>query len=54
MTSIARIWFERGLVADWLGMWWVHALVVAVALLLLARDTGWTVWSRAPRVVVAT
>jgi lipopolysaccharide export system permease protein len=54
MTSIARIWLERGLVAEWLGMWWVHALVVAIALLLLARDGGWLVWRRTPRDAVAT
>jgi lipopolysaccharide export system permease protein len=54
MTSIARLWLERGLVADWLGMWWVHAVVVAIALLLLARDDGWLGWRRAPRQAVAT
>ena len=53
MTSIARIWFERGLVADWLGMWWVHVLVAVGALLLLARDGGWLVWRRAPQVANA-
>lgn len=54
MTSLARLWLERGLVADWLGMWWVHAVVVAIALLLLARDDGWLSWRRAPRQAVAT
>jgi lipopolysaccharide export system permease protein len=54
MTSLARLWLERGLVADWLGMWWVHAVVVAIALLLLARDDGWLGWRRAPRQAVAT
>ena len=54
MTSIARLWLERGLVADWLGMWWVHAVVVAIALLLLARDDGWLAWRRVPREAVAT
>ncbi|HZL92386.1 MAG TPA: LptF/LptG family permease, partial [Vicinamibacterales bacterium] len=54
MTSIARLWLERGLVADWLGMWWVHAVVVAIALLLLARDDGWLAWRRVPRAAGAT
>lgn len=39
--SIARVWVERGLVSEWPGMWWVHGLVICVALFFLARDSGW-------------
>lgn len=44
--SIARVWVEREVVEPWLGMWWVHAVVAAIALLLLARDSG--VFARSP------
>jgi hypothetical protein len=36
--SIARVWVERGVVAEWLGMWWVHAALATVAVVLLARE----------------
>ncbi len=53
LTAIARVWVERGLVADWLGMWWVHAAVLVLALWLLAREGGWLTRVRAPREAVA-
>ena len=48
LLSIARVWVERGVVSDTVGMWWVHAIVALLGLLLLARDGGWFV--RAPSV----
>jgi lipopolysaccharide export system permease protein len=44
--SIARVWLESGRVPDWLGIWWVHAIVGLIALWLLGRETGWL--QRAP------
>jgi lipopolysaccharide export system permease protein len=41
LMSIARVWVERGVVAEWLGMWWVHAALALMAVLLLARESGW-------------
>lgn len=49
--SIARVWVERGQVAEWLGMWWVHALAACLGLWLLARESGWLV--PAPRLAEA-
>jgi lipopolysaccharide export system permease protein len=46
LLSIARVWVERGVVADDLGLWWVHSLVALVALWLLAREGGWFVRAR--------
>lgn len=46
MLSLARVWVERGYVAEWLGLWWVHALAALAALWLLSRESGWFV--RAP------
>jgi lipopolysaccharide export system permease protein len=44
--AIARISVERGQVPEWLGMWWVHALLGLTALFLLLRQSG--VLARAP------
>jgi lipopolysaccharide export system permease protein len=41
LMSIARVWVEREVVADWPGIWWVHGLVAGVGLLLLASELGW-------------
>lgn len=46
LLSIGRVWIERGVVDERVGLWWVHAIVLLVVLLLLARDGGWFV--RAP------
>jgi lipopolysaccharide export system permease protein len=38
--AIARVWTEREQVPAWLGVWWVHALLALIGLLLLAREAG--------------
>jgi lipopolysaccharide export system permease protein len=38
--SIARVSVERGTVPEWLGMWWVHALLGLVAITLLLKQSG--------------
>jgi lipopolysaccharide export system permease protein len=38
--SVARIWVERSQVPEWLGMWWVHAVVMAFAVVMLLRFSG--------------
>src|SRR5690606_20083744 len=43
VLSIARVWVERELAPDWLGLWWVHALAALLALWLLGRASGWFV-----------
>jgi lipopolysaccharide export system permease protein len=48
--SIARVWMERDLVPQWLGTWWVHGLLAAVALFLLAQQSG--IGAQAPRTKV--
>jgi lipopolysaccharide export system permease protein len=49
MMSIASAWVERGVLAEWLGMWWVHGAVALLALFMLAREGGWFALRRAPR-----
>jgi len=40
VLSIARVWVERGVTPQWLGLWWVHAVAAGFALLLLVRQSG--------------
>jgi lipopolysaccharide export system permease protein len=51
LLSIARVWVERGIVSDAVGLWWVHAIVALLGLLMMAREGGW--FQRAPVVRVA-
>jgi len=53
LLSIGRVWVERGVVTDGMGMWWVHAIVTLVALWMLAREGGWFARARAVRPVHA-
>jgi lipopolysaccharide export system permease protein len=46
MLAIARVQVEREAVPDWLGVWWVHAAALAVATVLLLRQSGVLVRSR--------
>ncbi len=40
LLTAGRLWLERGEVPSWLGLWWVHALVMLLALALLLREEG--------------
>ena len=51
LLSIARAWVEREQVPDWLGVWWVHAMLGVLGLALLAGQSGW--FTRAGRVAPA-
>jgi lipopolysaccharide export system permease protein len=37
LLQVASLWLERGATPSWLGLWWVHALFGALALLLARR-----------------
>jgi lipopolysaccharide export system permease protein len=50
MMSIAGVWIERGVLAEWLGMWCVHGAVFLLAIAMLIRESGGL--RRAPRVQV--
>jgi lipopolysaccharide export system permease protein len=54
MMSIAGAWVQRGVISEWLGMWWVHGAVLLLALLMLAGESGWLTLRRAPRAAVVT
>ena len=38
--AMARVWVERSVVPEWIGMWWVHALLALFVLFLLVRESG--------------
>jgi lipopolysaccharide export system permease protein len=40
LMSAGKAWLEQGVVSPVLGIWWVHALMLAAALLLLAAQNG--------------
>ena len=43
---IARVWVEHRVTPEWAGLWWVHAIAAALALLLLVRQSG--IFARSP------
>lgn len=40
LMSAGQAWLEQGAVPTYLGIWWVHALMLAIALILLAVQNG--------------
>jgi lipopolysaccharide export system permease protein len=40
LLSAGKAWLEKGVVAPIAGLWWVHALMLSVALALLAVQSG--------------
>lgn len=44
--SIARVWVERDQVPEWLGVWWVHAVLGIIAIAMLGRQSGWSLRRR--------
>ncbi len=52
LLSAGKAWIERGTAPAWLGLWWVHLLMVAYAALLLIRD-GTLRFHRGPQRVAA-
>lgn len=41
LLAVGQAWLAKGLVSPQLGLWWVHGLVMIVALWLIARRMGW-------------
>ncbi len=40
LLNVARAWLTKGDISPLLGLWWVHAIMIVVALVLLFRQTG--------------
>lgn len=41
LISIARAWLDKGQIPPELGLWWVHASFLALAIGMLLRQSGW-------------
>lgn len=41
LLGISQVWIERGQLPGWIGLWWVHLLVVAFTVFLVGRHYGW-------------
>jgi lipopolysaccharide export system permease protein len=41
MLSAAQSWIEQGTLSPRLGLWWVHAAMLLIGVLLLAYQNGW-------------
>ena len=53
LLLITRVWVERGVIDDEVGMWWVHAIAGLLGLWMLAREGGWFVRARPARAAPA-
>jgi lipopolysaccharide export system permease protein len=40
MLSASKAWLEQGVISPLVGLWWVHAAVLALTLLMLAVQNG--------------
>ncbi len=49
LMGVGRTWVERGKVPEWVGLWWVHALMLALFAVLWLRQSGWSWRYRAKR-----
>ncbi len=36
LASAGRVWIERGVLPEWLGLWWVHVVLVAIGMIVMA------------------
>ncbi len=47
LEGVAQVWVERGKTPAWIGVWWVHLLLVLLVIGLLVRQEGRFVLRRA-------
>jgi lipopolysaccharide export system permease protein len=40
LMSAGKAWLEQGTVSPMIGIWWVHALMLSIALILLSLQNG--------------
>ena len=49
LLFVGRAWIEKGVVSPDMGLWWVHGVVLLLALILLAVQKSWRhvlIWAR--------
>jgi lipopolysaccharide export system permease protein len=49
LLSAAQVWIEKGRLPPEVGTWWVHALFLALGLVLIHRQSPITRWARRRR-----
>ncbi len=42
LLGVSGTWMENGITPQWLGRWWVHVLMLLLAVPLALRDSMWT------------
>ncbi len=42
LMFMGQAWLQKGKVSSGIGMWWIHALMLFIAVLLLIRFVGWS------------
>jgi len=47
LLAAAKVWVEKGILPPALGVWWIHALALALGLFLLLRGSPPVFWRRA-------
>ena len=35
LASAGRVWIERGVVPEWLGLWWVHVALLVIGAIVM-------------------
>ena len=50
LISAAQVWIEKGRIHPLLGTWWVHALVAVTGLVLLHRQSPFSIRRERPRI----
>lgn len=40
MLNVGRTWLREGQVPPWVGLWWIHIVVVILAIILILRQSG--------------
>ncbi len=49
LIGLGQSWIAKGRLSDAMGLWWLHALVLATAVFLIGRRLNWWVRWRSPR-----
>lgn len=44
LIGIARVWLEKGVLPEAIGIWWVEALLLIAGLILLIQQYAWRGW----------
>lgn len=40
LLAVSKRWVIAGSLSSWIGVWWVHGIILSIALILLAKESG--------------